>query len=155
MVVRTRFFMRCMDCLASTWMLACWTWGRCCCIVAIEKDERWSVDVCARNVWSSLRAHKSRRRCTNCDVSRFLTMLGASLGGLDPAGWRCDEDGEIKTGEPQCNEEEEVADFVHSQSLKEGDVWRMQVVAGGGSMVGIAAERYDVEKMPNVTCLTV
>jgi hypothetical protein len=69
-------------------------------------------------------------------------MLGASLGGLDPSGWRCDEDGEIKTGEPQCNEEEEVADFVHSQSLKEGDVWRMQVVAGGGAMVGIAAERY-------------
>ena len=30
----------------------------------------------------------------------FLLSSGASLGGLDPAGWKCDEDGEIKNGEP-------------------------------------------------------
>ena len=31
-------------------------------------------------------------------------MSGAPLGGLDPAGWACNEDGEIKNGEPQCKE---------------------------------------------------
>jgi hypothetical protein len=26
--------------------------------------------------------------------------------GLDPAGWKCGEGGEIKNGEPQCKEDE-------------------------------------------------
>ena len=68
----------------------------------------------------------------------FFSMSGASLGPLLPAGWACSERGEIKNGEPQCKEEEEGADeyqyqnasFKHSQSLKEGDVWRMKVVEG-------------------------
>ena len=34
-------------------------------------------------------------------------MSGASLGGLDPAGWKCDKNGEIKNGEPQCKDEED------------------------------------------------
>ena len=96
-------------------------------------------------------------------------MSVASLGGLGPAGWACDEGGGIENGEPQCNEGEEdedededeeedceVAFFKHSQSLEEGDVWMMKVVAGSecdgsdalfiGAMVGIAAEGYDVER---------
>ena len=54
--------------------------------------------------------------------------------------------GEIKNGEPQCKDEEEYAVFKHSQSLEAEDVSRMKVVAGGGAMVGIAAEGYDVER---------
>ena len=73
-------------------------------------------------------------------------MSGASLGGLDPAGWKCDEDSEMKNGEPQCKDEEECAPFVHSQSLEKGDVWRMKVVEGEYASVGIAAEGYDVER---------
>jgi hypothetical protein len=71
-------------------------------------------------------------------------MSGASLGGLDPAGWKYDEDGEIKNGEPQCKDDEEYAFFKHSQTLEAEDVLRMKVVAGGGAsgdaFVGIAAE---------------
>ena len=37
-------------------------------------------------------------------------------------------------------------DFKHSQSLEEGDVWRMKVVAGRGAFVGFATESYDAEK---------
>jgi hypothetical protein len=44
-------------------------------------------------------------RFADCSgLQTFLTMSGASLGGLDPAGWACNEDGEIKNGEPQCKE---------------------------------------------------
>ena len=60
-------------------------------------------------------------------------MFGASLGGLDPAGWKCSEEGEIKNGEPQNKDEEEeyaAAVFKHSQSLEAEDVLRMKVVAG-------------------------
>ena len=78
-------------------------------------------------------------------------MYGASLGGLDPAGWKCSADGEIKNGEPQCKDGEDEADFKHSQSLEEGDVWKMKVVAGGSAQVGIAGEGYDVER-PEETC---
>jgi hypothetical protein len=72
----------------------------------------------------------------------------ASLGGLDPAGWKCNEKGEIKNGQPQCKDDADAdgAAFKHSQSLGEGDVWRMKVVAGGGALVGIAAEGFDVER---------
>ena len=79
-------------------------------------------------------------------------MSGASLGALPPAGWDCSEDGEIKNEEPQCKDDaDESAAFVHSQSLEEGDVWRMKVLAGGGAFVGIAAEGFDVERQ-NETC---
>ena len=69
-------------------------------------------------------------------------MSGASLGGLDPAGWKCDKNGEIKNGEPQCKDEDEEYDddgasFVHSQSLEAEDVWRMKMVTGGGTCDGI------------------
>ena len=60
----------------------------------------------------------------------------ASLGGLDPAGWKRNEKGEIKNGEPQCKEDDEVARFVHSQSLEAEDVWRMKMLAGGNAVVG-------------------
>jgi hypothetical protein len=70
----------------------------------------------------------------------------ASRGGLDPAGWKCDENGEIKNGEPQCKDEKHYALFKHSQSLEAEDVSRMKVVAGGGAQVGIAAEGFDVER---------
>ena len=74
-------------------------------------------------------------------------MFGASLGGLDPAGWKCGRNGEIKNGEPQCKDDEvHGASFVHSQSLKPEDVLRMKVVAGGSAQVGIAAEGFDVER---------
>ena len=93
-------------------------------------------------------------------------MSGAALGGLDPAGWACNEDGEIKNGEPQRKDHEDededeeedsdktlaapyliAAPFVHSQSLEAEDVLRMKVVvAGGGACVGIAGEGYDVER---------
>ena len=74
-------------------------------------------------------------------------MSGASeLGALPPAGWACNEEGEIKNGEPQCKDEEEYAVFKHSQSLEPEDVLRMKVLAGGGAYVGIAAEGYDVER---------
>ena len=68
--------------------------------------------------------------------------------GLDPAGWACDEDGEIKNAEPQCKVEtqEDAALFKHAQSLEAEYVWRMKVVARGGARVGIAAEGYDVER---------
>ena len=85
-------------------------------------------------------------------------MSGAPLGALPPAGWACSEGGEIKNGEPQCKEDEdedededegdeddEIARFKHSQSLEPEDVLRMKVVAGGGAVVGIAAEGFDVE----------
>ena len=36
------------------------------------------------------------------EAAAFLTMSGASLGSLDPAGWKCGEEGEIKNGELQC-----------------------------------------------------
>ena len=76
-----------------------------------------------------------------------MSMSGAFLGGLDPAGWACSEDGEIKNEEPQCKEDEDDgAYFKHSQSLEAEDVLRMKVVAGGGASVGIAAEGYDVER---------
>jgi hypothetical protein len=76
---------------------------------------------------------------------------GASLGALPPAGWACDEEGEIRNGEPRCKEEAEEegveeAAFKHSQSLEPEDVWKMKVVAGGGASVGIAGEGYDVER---------
>ena len=74
-----------------------------------------------------------------------MTMSGASLGGLDPAGWKCGKRGEIKNGEPQCKEDGS-APFVHSQSLEPEDVLRMKMVAGGYAQVGIAAEGYDVER---------
>ena len=78
----------------------------------------------------------------------------ASLGALPPAGWKCDEGGEIKNGEPQNKDDEEdeeqdeenAASFVHSQSLEAEDVLRMKVVAGRNGEVGIAAEGYDVER---------
>jgi hypothetical protein len=74
-------------------------------------------------------------------------MSGAPLGGLDPAGWACNEYGEIKNGEPQCKEDDyDVGCFKHSQSLEPEDVLRMKVVARGGALVGIAAEGYDVER---------
>ena len=86
-------------------------------------------------------------------------MSGASLGALPPAGWACSEEGEIENGEPQCKDdkdededaadeedEEDYASFKRSQSLEEGDVWRMKVVAERGVIVGIAAEEYDVER---------
>ena len=83
---------------------------------------------------------------------------GASLGGLDPAGWKCDKHGDIKNGEPQCKDgeedeeedeedEEEYAPFKHSQSLETEDVWRMKVVAGRYAFVRIAAEGCGVEKI--------
>ena len=76
-----------------------------------------------------------------------MTMFGAaSLGGLDPAGWKCDKKGEIKNGEPQCKDDAYTADFKHSQSLDAEYVLRMKVVAGGNAIVGIAAEGYDVER---------
>ena len=88
-----------------------------------------------------------KSRCTNCEAAAFLTMSGASLGGLDPAGWNCREEGEIRNGELQCKEEEEEgALFKHSQSLEAEDFLRMKVVAGFGACVGIAAEGYDVER---------
>lgn len=37
-------------------------------------------------------------------------------------------------------------DFKHSQSLEEGDVWRMKVLAGRSACVGIAAEEYNVDR---------
>ena len=71
----------------------------------------------------------------------------ASLGALPPAGWKCDEGGENKNGEPQCKGEEEGgALFKHSQSLEAEDVLRMKVIAGRGAWVGIAAEGYDAER---------
>ena len=46
-----------------------------------------------------------------------------------------------KDGEEDEDEDEACALFKHSQSLEEGDVWMMKVVAeGGGVGVGIAAE---------------
>ena len=56
-------------------------------------------------------------------------MFGASLGGLDPAGWMCSENGEIKNEEPQCQDEKEYALFKHSQSLEAEDVLRMKVAS--------------------------
>jgi hypothetical protein len=110
----------------------------------------------------------------NCEAAAFLTMSGAaSLGGLDPAsldpaslggldsasldpasldtldtaGWKCNEDGEIKNGEPQCKEEYyDLAAFKHSQSLEAENVWRMKVGGGRSAQVGIAAEVFDVER---------
>jgi hypothetical protein len=83
--------------------------------------------------------------------SAAALLPGASLG-LDPAGWKFSEHGEIKNGGPQCKddfkeegEEEEHAVFVHSQSLEEGGVLRMKVVAGINAWIGIAAEGFDVE----------
>ena len=79
-------------------------------------------------------------------------MFGASLGRLDPAGWTCNENGEIKNGEPQCKDDDyeeyddDYAVFKHSQSLEAEDVLRMKVVAGRNALVGIAAEGYDVER---------
>ena len=73
-------------------------------------------------------------------------MSGAPLGALPPAGWACNEGGEIKNGEPQCKEEYGAAIFKHSQSLEPEDVLRMKVVAGRSAIVGIAAEGYDVER---------
>jgi hypothetical protein len=73
-------------------------------------------------------------------------MSGAPLGGLDPAGWKCDENGEIKNGEPQCKDEKHYAPFVHSQSLEAEDVLRMKVVARGCASVGIAAEGFEIER---------
>jgi hypothetical protein len=73
-------------------------------------------------------------------------MSGAPLGALPPAGWACGEGGEIKNGEPQCKDEQEYALFKHSQSLETEDVSRMKVAAGGGALVGIAGEGYDVER---------
>ena len=81
-----------------------------------------------------------RFRTLKSRVAAFLTMSGAPLGGLDPAGWKCDENGEIKNGEPQCKDEKHYAPFVHSQSLEAEDVLRMKVVARGCASVGIAAE---------------
>ena len=75
-----------------------------------------------------------------------MTMFGASVGGLDPAGWNCSEEGEIRNGEPQCKDEQEYALFKHSQSLETEDVSRMKVAAGGGALVGIAGEGCDVER---------
>jgi hypothetical protein len=72
-------------------------------------------------------------------------MSGAALG-LDPAGWKGDENGEIENGKPQCQDEKHNAAFKHSQSLEPEDVWRTKVVAGGGAWVGIAAEGYDAER---------
>ena len=87
-------------------------------------------------------------------------MSGASeLGALPPAGWACSEGGEIENGELRCKDVEEDEDwdeyeedeegyavFKHSQSLEAEDVLRMKVVAGGGALVGIAGEGYDVER---------
>ena len=52
-----------------------------------------------------------------------MTMSGAaSLGGLDPAGWKCDKHGEIKNGEPQCkDEEDEVEDEDEDDDEEEDD----------------------------------
>jgi hypothetical protein len=74
-------------------------------------------------------------------------MSGAFLGALPPAGWKCDKNGEIKNGEPQCKDGENDADFKHSQSLEAEDVLRMKVVAGRGAQVGFAGEGYDVERL--------
>ena len=38
-------------------------------------------------------------------------MSGAYFGGLDPAGWKCDEDGEMKNGEPGCQDDADSAVF--------------------------------------------
>ena len=75
-----------------------------------------------------------------------MTMSGASSGGLGPAGWKCDEDGEMKNEEQWCKDDAQIAHFKHSQSLEAEDVWRMKVVAGGNAISGIAAEGYDVER---------
>ena len=57
-------------------------------------------------------------------------MFGASLGGLDPAGWKCDENGEIENREPQCKDGADAATpFKHSQSLEAEDVWMMKVAS--------------------------
>jgi hypothetical protein len=71
--------------------------------------------------------------------------MAALLVALPPAGWACDENGEIKNGEPQCKANIGAV-LKHSQSLEAADVLRMKVVAGGGARVGIAGEGYDVER---------
>jgi hypothetical protein len=74
-------------------------------------------------------------------------FASSSLWVLPPAGWACDEDGEIKNGEPQCKGNNDcLALFKHFQSFEPEDVWRMKMVAGGGALVGIAGEGYDVER---------
>jgi hypothetical protein len=79
---------------------------------------------------------------------------------LPPAGWAFFfeggeienvENGETRCKEVGCQEEEqyqldEFACFKHSQSLEEGDVWRMKVVEGMGAFVGFATESYNAEK---------
>ena len=57
-------------------------------------------------------------------------MSGAALGGLDPAGWKCDKNGEIKNGVPQCQDDAHAAAaFKHSQSLEAEDVWMLKVAS--------------------------
>jgi hypothetical protein len=73
---------------------------------------------------------------------------------LDPEGWAHSEEGEIAEGKPQSRGGN--ASFRHSRELQAEDVLRMKVLAGRGAMVGIAAEgftivgfaaeSYDVEK---------
>ena len=85
--------------------------------------------MCSGSAGSDLRRHPPPAASTDCKP--FFSMSGASeLGALPPAGWACSEEGEIKNGEPQCKDDDAFALFKHSQSLEEGDVWRMKVLAG-------------------------
>ena len=60
-------------------------------------------------------------------LSNHRVESGDSIGGLEPAGWKCYKDGKIKNGEPHLRFRALGAAFKHSQSLEEGDVWRMQL----------------------------
>ena len=43
-------------------------------------------------------------------VLALLTLAGASLGGIGPAGWKCDGDGEMKNGEAGHRQEKLIGD---------------------------------------------
>jgi hypothetical protein len=67
------------------------------------------------------------------------------MAPLDTAGWAHNAEGEVVDGQTR-SPEGEFAYFKHLQELQGGNVWRMRVEVGGGALVGIAGEGYDVER---------